>query len=92
MLYAATRFDGIYKTTNAGMTWSQVNNAATGTLFAIVQFSLVTDPEHAGTVYAGTFDGILKSADGGTHWTAANDGLPPSTRVFALALHARRSR
>ena len=91
VLYAATRFDGIYKTTNAGAVWTQVNNAATGTLFSIVHFALVTDPGAPGTVFAGTFDGVLKSTDGGTHWTPANEGLPPSTKVFALAAHAQPS-
>jgi photosystem II stability/assembly factor-like uncharacterized protein len=87
VLYAATRFDGIYKTSNAGGSWTQVNNAATGTLFSIVHFSLVADPGRPGVVYAGTFDGILKTTDGGMHWAPANQGMPPSTRVFALAVH-----
>jgi photosystem II stability/assembly factor-like uncharacterized protein len=89
VLYAATRFDGIYKSTDAGANWKQVNNAAAGTLFTIVHFSLVVDPDNPQTVYAGTFDGVLKSTDGGMQWTASNEGLPPATRVFALAVHAR---
>lgn len=90
VLYAGTRFNGIFKSADAGARWSSVNPAPTGTLFAIVHFSLVTDPVNAGTVYAGTFDGVFKSTDGGTNWTASNDGLPPSSRVFALALHPQR--
>jgi len=86
VLYAATRFNGIFKTTDAGGRWVSVNPAPTGTMFAIVHFALVTDPANAGTVYAGTFDGILKTSDGGKTWVTANSGLPPSTRVFALAV------
>lgn len=90
VLYAGTRFDGIFKSSDAGASWSSINPALTGTLFAIVHFSLVTDPVNAGTVYAGTFDGVFKSTDGGKNWTASNDGLPASPRIFALALHSQR--
>lgn len=86
VLYAATRFNGIFKTTDAGERWVSVNPAPTGTMFAIVHFALVVDPASPATVYAGTFDGILKTTDGGKSWIASNSGLPPSTRVFALAL------
>lgn len=85
VLYAATRFNGLFKTTNGGMNWMPINPAPTGTMFAIVHFALVVDSANSGTVYAGTFDGVLKTPDGGKTWMAANNGLPPSTRVFALA-------
>jgi hypothetical protein len=55
-------------------------------MFAIVHFALVVDPADTGTVYAGTFDGVLKTTDGGRSWAPSNSGLPPSTRVFALAM------
>jgi hypothetical protein len=87
VLYAATRFDGIYKSIDAGANWSPTNPALAGTLFAIVHFPLVVSKGQPRTVYAGTYDGVFASADGGARWTASSDGLPPSSRVFALALH-----
>ena len=65
VLYAATRFNGLFKTTNGGVNWMSINPAPTGTMFAIVHFALVVDPANTGTVYAGTFDGVLKTTDGG---------------------------
>ena len=88
VLYAATRFNGIFKTTNAGVSWISVNPAPTGTMFAIVHFALAVDPANPGTVYAGTYDGVLRTTDGGTTWMPANSGLPAATRVFALAAGA----
>jgi photosystem II stability/assembly factor-like uncharacterized protein len=89
-LYAATRFNGLFKTTDAGTGWVSINPSPTGTMFAIVHFALVADPAHPGTVYAGTFEGVMKTMDGGKTWMAANSGLPASTRVFALALHPQQ--
>ena len=87
VLYAATRFNGLFKTTDGGDHWVSINPAPTGTMLAIVHFALALDPASPGTVYAGTFDGVLKTLDGGKTWMTANNGLPAATRVFALALH-----
>ncbi|MGE5334113.1 MAG: WD40/YVTN/BNR-like repeat-containing protein [Nitrososphaerota archaeon] len=49
--------------------------------------TLITDPRHPQTVYAGTEQGhILISHDAGQNWQEAHTGLPANTPVSALAL------
>lgn len=51
---------------------------------------LIPRVEASDVIYAATSNGVFKSTDGGTNWTASNDGLPASSRIFALALHPQR--
>ncbi len=66
VLYAAT-FAGVYKSTNAGQSWS-----ATSALPSYYVNTLAIDPKTS-TIYAGTLSatggGIYKSGDGGATWT-----------------------
>lgn len=76
VLYAGAADGGIWKTTDAGVTWKSLtdfqNSLSTG--------SLELDPANPDTVYVGTGEGsfgisqyygagVLKSTDGGTTWT-----------------------
>jgi photosystem II stability/assembly factor-like uncharacterized protein len=70
-LFAASG-NQIWKSTDAGSTWSMVFQFAAG---AIVQ-GIAVDPTTSSTVYAGTYTtGISKSVDGGVTWTAINNGI-----------------
>lgn len=56
---------GIYKTTDDGMTWQEINRGLTG----IIPHSLAVAPGHPGTVYAATTGaGIYKTTNGGNAW------------------------
>jgi photosystem II stability/assembly factor-like uncharacterized protein len=79
-VYAGTSGAGIYKSTNFGRTWAQVNSGLTNLVVEV----LATDPSSAGTVYAGTFGGgVFKTTDGGTLWAGMNNGM---TKPYVKAL------
>ena len=70
-IIAATSF-GLFKTTNAGITWAQVDTGD----FRSIEF----EPFHSGVVYASTFNGeFYRSTDTGSTWTFITAGLPAQT-------------
>ena len=68
-IYAATS-DGIYRSTNAGATWTKT--PATGLSNASFATALAVDPANSSVVYVSIFSGLFKSTDGGNNWTAVN--------------------
>jgi photosystem II stability/assembly factor-like uncharacterized protein len=72
ILYAGTT-GGAYRTSDGGMSWTKINrglipeNILDASL-ALGINTLVVDPQHTETVYAGTTKGLFKSLDGGEHW------------------------
>ena len=80
-IYAETS-DGIYRSTDAGATWSKT--PATG--FASFGFTnvLAVDPTNASVVYSGHFTGLMKSTDGGNSWTRINTPPLNSPSVFSI--------
>lgn len=67
-ILAATSF-GLYRTTNAGTTWTQVDTGD----FRSIEF----EPFHSSVVYASTFNGqYYRSTDTGNTWTYITNGLP----------------
>ena len=84
-LYFGSEDGGVFKSTNAGETWS----AGTGLPESTSVNALVIDFSTPRTLYAGTAGGIFKSTDGGGTWSAINTGLPDNgdaRDVFALAI------
>ena len=69
-VYFADRDTGIWRSTNAGASW--VNVDARGTM------SITVDPTDSNIVYAAAGDalGVLKSIDGGASFTLKSAGLP----------------
>ncbi|HWW81137.1 MAG TPA: hypothetical protein VNY82_16185 [Steroidobacteraceae bacterium] len=55
---------GVYRSTDAGQTWSPANATMTSSYI----LGIVVDPTNAQVVYASTDSGVLKSTDGGTSW------------------------
>ena len=74
IVWAATS-DGIYKTTDAGLTWNNVHNVIMG-------FDVVINPVNSNIVYVthgnlgSTGNGIYRTADGGINWQKLINGLP----------------
>lgn len=67
-VYAGTR-GGVFKTTNNGITWVNMNNnIAQNNAVEINGLCVLND-----TVFAATVYGLAKSADGGQSWTACTD-------------------
>jgi len=82
VLYAGDFGGGVYKTTDAGATWTAANSGLSS-LFVV---ALVVDPHTPLTLYVATQDaGVFKSIDGGASWIARNSGLPIDAVGFAMA-------
>ena len=61
---------GIYKSTNAGLTWTAVTTGI-GTRMAV---EILMDPTNHNALVAATTDGIWKTTNGGTSWTETYSG------------------
>lgn len=81
ILYAATEWGGLYKTTDKGLTWAHlVGHRPTAT------WDVEVDPSSASRVYATSFydgrsatqAGINVSTDGGTTWSRPASVTPPA--------------
>lgn len=62
--------DGIWKSTDSGVTWSQLSSTANGAFGAIQDIKVTS----AGTVLAATITGFIRSTDGGTSWSTITSG------------------
>jgi photosystem II stability/assembly factor-like uncharacterized protein len=74
-MYACGLDQGVYKTTNSGVNWTQMNNGLTN-----IQVQVMALCKNSSQVlYAGTApganDGVYKSTDGGTSWTRIVNGI-----------------
>ena len=63
----ATRGAGIFKTTDAGATWTRLAATATADFFYVQD--LVVSPVNSQNIYVATRTGIQRSLDGGATWT-----------------------
>ncbi len=64
---------GINRSTNYGVSWSEVNSSLT-LCFASI----------GSNIFAGTDAGVITSTDGGNTWTAPNSGMPYYITTFAV--------
>src|SRR5205085_821917 len=72
---------GVYKSTNGGSSWAQMNTGLTATTI------LTLNIDTASTVYVGTSgDGVYKSTNGGGNWTLVNNGIPGYISLSSVAL------
>ena len=60
--------NGIWKSTDRGVSWLQLESTATNADFEFVN-RLIVDPADENIVLAATKSGVLKSTDGGLGWT-----------------------
>src|SRR5262245_6001269 len=71
VLYAGT-YEGVFKSTNGGGSWSAINTGLTD----MGVEALAIDPATPTTLYAGIWGGgVFKSTNGGGTWSAINTGL-----------------
>jgi photosystem II stability/assembly factor-like uncharacterized protein len=76
VVYAGTR-NGVFKSTDAGVTWVAASKGLGPTGVWVRSLALTS-----AAVYAGTdADGVYKSTDAGASWTRASIGLPPSSNA-----------
>jgi hypothetical protein len=78
-IFAGTLFNGVFRSTNNGTSWSAVDSGLTSTYVQTLAIS--------GTnLFAGTLHGVFQSTNNGTTWNAINSGLPFYTDIYALAI------
>jgi photosystem II stability/assembly factor-like uncharacterized protein len=83
IIYAAGLDSGVYRSTNSGLNWTQVNNGLT---YFKVQ-SLAISKSNPSILFAGTDQlggansGIYKTTDGGNNWTYASNGITDSKGI-----------
>jgi photosystem II stability/assembly factor-like uncharacterized protein len=92
--YAAVGSGGVWKTLNAGVTWSPVFDKQTSYSIGCISF----DPSNPHTIWVGTGenvggrhvgygDGIYRSLDDGKSWT--NMGLKQSEHISKILVHPK---
>jgi photosystem II stability/assembly factor-like uncharacterized protein len=79
IMYAGTAGAGVYKTTNAGLNWVQVNSGLTNLIVQSMAISK-SNPNviMCGTTNTGTSPGVYRSTDAGATWTLKNNGITES--------------
>ena len=75
---ALCRFGGqhVWKSTNAGVSWTPLDGEGDGRIPDIPVHSLVVDPQRPERLFIGTDLGVMVSIDGGAHWMTEVDGMP----------------
>jgi uncharacterized protein (TIGR03437 family) len=80
-VYAAGA-QGLFRTTDAGATWSNLGS------FDVPVYTVAVDPSSSNVLYAGTSaEGIFKSTDGGATWTAMNNGILAGGNGMLVVYH-----
>jgi photosystem II stability/assembly factor-like uncharacterized protein len=79
IIYAGTAGAGVYKTTNAGVNWVQVNSGLVNLTVQCLAIS-TSNPNiiMCGTTNTGTSPGVYRSTDAGATWTLKNNGITES--------------
>lgn len=86
VLIAGT-FNGIFRSDNAGDTWTQLPTMSVPGLVHVE--SLAIDPRTANTIYAGTWYLPYKSTDGGKTWKTIKNGIIDDSDIFAIDIDPR---
>jgi len=86
VLIAGT-FNGIFRSDNAGDTWTQLPTYTTPGLVHVE--SLAIDPRTTNTIYAGTWYLPYKSSDGGKTWRTIKNGIIDDSDIFAIDIDPR---
>jgi photosystem II stability/assembly factor-like uncharacterized protein len=80
-LYVATHEAGVFKSTDSGMTWNEINTGIGGPDV----HGLAIDPNTPSKLYAAVREkgeGIYRSTDGGGKWTRVDDGPEGEIKVL----------
>jgi photosystem II stability/assembly factor-like uncharacterized protein len=83
----AGTFNGIYRSLDAGETWTALPTQTTAGLVHVE--SLAIDPRGTNIIYAGTWYLPYKSTDGGETWRVIKNGIIDDSDIFAINLDPR---
>lgn len=82
---AAPRGSGLFKSTDAGQTWTRLN-APEGTAFRFIN-AIHVSRQDSNRLYVASFGGVFRSTDGGQSWTLTL--RPPGNTTGCTAMVAR---
>jgi len=86
LLYVGTKYDGIFRSSDDGLSWQQINNGLPAASYSVASiYSLAAGI--SGDLYTGTGKGVFRSTDNGNNWLPANDNLQES-QVRSLVVTA----
>jgi uncharacterized repeat protein (TIGR01451 family) len=78
-LYAASAYNGVYKTTDGGANWAASGNGLSittdGITYETGTNAIAINPLAPATLYVATNLGVFKTTDGGANWSPSNGGL-----------------
>ena len=81
-IFAGTEFGGVFRSTDNGDIWTELNNGLTATNVSSLAIN------STGHIFAGSFGGgVFRSTDNGDTWTEINNGLT-NTFVYSLAINS----
>ena len=86
MLVAGTN-RGVYRSLNAGETWTKFETSATPGLINVE--TLAVDPRNTDVIYAGTWYLPYKTTDGGRTWFSIKNGIIDDSDIFAIDIDPR---
>jgi photosystem II stability/assembly factor-like uncharacterized protein len=72
---------GVYRSTDAGVSWTQISDQ-------VNVESLAIDPRSRDRIYVGTWRQGIRTDDGGKNWKAINEGMVLDTDMFAITIEA----
>jgi photosystem II stability/assembly factor-like uncharacterized protein len=83
LLFAGTRYNGIYVSSDDGINWEKMNAGLTFNAVNIESFVRIGDKIFAGCNYPG---GVFMSSDNGKTWVSKRSGLPEYAGIGHLAV------
>ncbi|HVT15477.1 MAG TPA: hypothetical protein VHQ90_04745 [Thermoanaerobaculia bacterium] len=93
VVYAAySSFGGthVWKSQDGGHTWAGIDGSGQAAIPDVPVHTVIVDPHHGSTLYAGSDLGVFVSLDGGDHWAVEANGFPNVvTSTLALATNAK---
>lgn len=76
--YATFNGEHVWKSEDAGATWSALDGSGAGALPDLPVHSIVVVPDNPQGIFLGTDLGVFASLDGGSTWGVEESGLPPA--------------
>ncbi len=85
--YDAIRGNGIFKTTDAGVTWTQLSSTNNSNFYYVNDLAI---DKNNGRIYAATHTGLYYSTNGGSSWSLVNGG-PSGSNVYCMDIEISNS-